>query len=215
MCPTYRVYLQEPDIVTLLRVRVLKVRVADCCFFFKYIKHRENVNMSLNLNLSDVKIFDIVTLLWLSKSICFWHSEFQFTNVQTHHVPFRRRCSTHMTVPNHFWARKQSCEKLLFIFFKVSKSVHHHSTIQINQPTRCNNFSVYYPDVYLQLNMFRAFSRPSSGAQWLRWQSLVLPSYLGDSRAVLVVGPTGHCNHWADRPDHEHSTTITKIWRYV
>jgi len=32
-------------------------------------------------------------------------------------------------------------------------------------PTRCNNFPVYYPDVYLQLNMFRAFSRPSSGAQ--------------------------------------------------
>jgi hypothetical protein len=32
-------------------------------------------------------------------------------------------------------------------------------------PTRCNNFSVYYPDVYLQLNMFRAFSRPPSGAQ--------------------------------------------------
>jgi hypothetical protein len=28
-------------------------------------------------------------------------------------------------------------------------------------PTRCNNFSVYYPDVCLQLNMFRAFSRPS------------------------------------------------------
>jgi hypothetical protein len=32
-------------------------------------------------------------------------------------------------------------------------------------PTRCNNFSVYYPYVYLQLNMFRAFSRPSLGAQ--------------------------------------------------
>jgi hypothetical protein len=32
-------------------------------------------------------------------------------------------------------------------------------------PTRCNNFPVYYPDVYLQLNMFWAFSRPSSGAQ--------------------------------------------------
>jgi hypothetical protein len=31
--------------------------------------------------------------------------------------------------------------------------------------TRCNNFPIYYPDVYLQLNMFRAFSRPSSGAQ--------------------------------------------------
>ena len=58
-------------------------------------------------------------------------------------------------------------------------------------PTRCNNFSIYYPDVYLQLNMFRAFSRPSTGAQWLQWQPLVLPSYRSDSRAVLVVGPTG------------------------
>ena len=56
-------------------------------------------------------------------------------------------------------------------------------------PTRCNSFAVYYPDVYLQLNMFRAFSRPSSGAQWLQWQPLVLPSYRGDSRAVFVVGP--------------------------
>jgi hypothetical protein len=32
-------------------------------------------------------------------------------------------------------------------------------------PTRCNNFLVYYCDVYLQLNMFQAFSRPSSEAQ--------------------------------------------------
>ena len=63
-------------------------------------------------------------------------------------------------------------------------------TFNLNKsPTGCNNFSVYYPDVCLQLNMFRAFSRPSSGAQWLQWQSLVLPSYRGDSRAVFVVGP--------------------------
>ena len=73
-------------------------------------------------------------------------------------------------------------------------------------PIRCNNFSVYYPDVYLQLNMFRAFSLPSSGAQWLQWQPLVLPSYRGDSRAVFMVGP-------ADRPDHEHNTTVTTIRR--
>jgi len=31
--------------------------------------------------------------------------------------------------------------------------------------------------------MFRAFSRPSSGARWLQWQPLVLPSYRGDSCA--------------------------------
>jgi hypothetical protein len=40
----------------------------------------------------------------------------------------------------------------------------HHHTIQINQPTRCNNFSSLLLDVYVQLNVFRAFSRPSSGA---------------------------------------------------
>ena len=56
-------------------------------------------------------------------------------------------------------------------------------------PTRCNNFPVYYPDVYLQFNMFRAFSRLSSGAQWLQWQPLVLPSHRGDSRTVFMVGP--------------------------
>ena len=43
----------------------------------------------------------------------------------------------------------------------------HDHTIQINQPTFCNNFSGLLLDVYLQLNMFRASSRPSSGAQQL------------------------------------------------
>ena len=68
----------------------------------------------------------------------------------------------------------------------------HHYYIKYNSnksPTRCNNFPKYNPDVYLQLNMFRAFSRPSPGAQWLQWQPLVLPSYRGDSCAVFVVGP--------------------------
>ena len=35
---------------------------------------------------------------------------------------------------------------------------------QINQPSRCNNFSSLLLDVYVQLNMLRASSRPSSGA---------------------------------------------------
>jgi hypothetical protein len=71
-------------------------------------------------------------------------------------------------------------------------------------PTWCNSFSVYYPDVCLQLNMFRTFSRPSLGAQWLQWQPLVLPR--GESCAVFVVGAVG-------RPDHEHNMTITTIRR--
>jgi len=54
-----------------------------------------------------------------------------------------------------------------FQLFKVYKSVHH-QTIQINQPTRCNNFSSLLLDVYLQLNMFRSSARPSSGAQQMQ-----------------------------------------------
>jgi hypothetical protein len=49
----------------------------------------------------------------------------------------------------------------------ASQSVRHH-TIEINQPTRCNNFSSLLLDVYVQPNMFRASSRPSSGAQQLQ-----------------------------------------------
>jgi hypothetical protein len=79
--------------------------------------------------------------------------------------------------------------------FKVCESVHHH-TIQINQPTRCNNLSSLLLDIYLQLNMFRTSSRPSSGAQQLQKQPLVLPSERGGSSAVVrsraerPVGPT-------------------------
>ena len=91
----------------------------------------------------------------------------------------------------------------------------HHRTIQINQPTRCNNFSVYYPDVYLQLNMFPAFSRPSSGAQWLQWQPLVLSSYRGDSRAVFVVGPapprTQHGYHHDTKVKPEAATAVIEL----
>jgi hypothetical protein len=82
----------------------------------------------------------------------------------------------------------------------------HHRTIQINHQNNEKKTLVYYPDVFLQLNMFRAFSRPSSGAQRLHWQALGLPSYRGDSRAVFGVGPT-------DGSDHEHSTAVTTIGR--
>jgi hypothetical protein len=59
-------------------------------------------------------------------------------------------------------------ERKQYHVFKVWKFVLHHHTIQINQPTRCNNFSSLVLEVYVQLNMFRASSSPSSGAQQLR-----------------------------------------------
>jgi hypothetical protein len=42
--------------------------------------------------------------------------------------------------------------------------VRDHRTIQIIQLTKCNNSTGLLLDVYVWLNMFRAFSRPSSGA---------------------------------------------------
>jgi len=92
--------------------------------------------------------------------------------------------------------------------FKVCKSVHHY-TFQINQPTRCNNFSSLLLDVYVQLSMFRASSRPSSKAQQLQWQPLVLSLGRGGGSAVG--------RGQASRPDHDqqhchhHAPTVKPV----
>jgi hypothetical protein len=56
----------------------------------------------------------------------------------------------------------------VFITATISHMKFHRLSIPINQPTRCNNSSSLLLDVYLQLNMFRVFSHPSSGAQQLQ-----------------------------------------------
>jgi hypothetical protein len=57
-------------------------------------------------------------------------------------------------------------------------------------------------------NMFRAFSRPTSGAQRLQWPPLVLPSYRGDSCAVFVVGPAGRPARLRTQHDCHHDTKV-------
>jgi len=72
---------------------------------------------------------------------------------------------------------------------KFAKSMHHH-TIQLTQPTRCNNFSSLLLDVYVQLNRFRG--RPHTHHQELNNCSSSLWFYcLSMVVAVLlvVVGP--------------------------
>jgi hypothetical protein len=63
--------------------------------------------------------------------------------------------------------------------------------------------------------MFRAFSRLSSGARWLQWQPLVLPSYRGDCRAVFVVGParprTQNDYHHDKKVKPEAATAVIEI----
>jgi len=56
--------------------------------------------------------------------------------------------------------------------------------------------------------MFWAFSRPSSGAQLLQCQPLVLPSYRGDSCAVFMVGPAGQPARPRTQHDCHHNTKV-------
>jgi len=74
--------------------------------------------------------------------------------------------------------------------FRILTFWHRSFTFNSNKsPTSCNRFSVYYPDVCLQLNMFRGVSRPSSGAQWLQWQPLLLPRTQHDCHHDKKVKP--------------------------
>jgi hypothetical protein len=96
----------------------------------------------------------------------------------------------------------------LVTFWWLSLTFWHRSfTFNSNKsPTWCNKFSVYYPDVCLQLNMFRTFSRPSLGAQWLQWQFLVLSSYR--SRAVFMVGPSSRSARPLTQHDCHHDMKV-------
>jgi hypothetical protein len=90
---------------------------------------------------------------------------------------------------------------------------------QINQPTRCNNFSSLLLDVYsyVRLNIFRASSRPSSGAQQLQLQPVVLSLERGDSSAV-GRGRAGqpdhdqqHCYHHAPTVKPQAATAVVEL----
>jgi hypothetical protein len=61
-------------------------------------------------------------------------------------------------------------------------------SIQINQPSRYNNFSSLLLDAYLQLNVFRVSSRPSSGAQQLLNAPKVKPEAATAFVELLMMG---------------------------
>jgi hypothetical protein len=100
-----------------------------------------------------------------------WHNHTEVQgNITTTDLHFntliKSRPNTQMYLPN-IDPKQQHSQKQDGSNLKVCKSVHYH-TFKINRPTRCN-FSNLLLDVYsyVQLNMFRASSRPSSGAQQL------------------------------------------------
>ena len=125
-------------------------------------------------------VFCPVTMNWSSKQVPFVGPS-SCCMKQQYHVEFR------ITLYSLNLVIITQC-KSFFTWYKIKIHLtfwHRSFTFNSNKsPTWCNNFSVYYPDVCLQLNMFRAFSRLSSGTQWLQWQPLVLPSYRGDSLVI-------------------------------
>ena len=91
------------------------------------------------------------------------------------------------------------------------------SAFQLYQPTRGYNFSSLLLDVYVQLNMFRMSSRPSSGAQQLQQQPLVLPlergcsSAVGRGRAGRPDHDQQHCYHHAPTVKPEAATAVVEL----
>ena len=114
-------------------------------------------------------------------------TQLQLTNISYHDFtlqPLRDMDVTRFInymIPNFFLRTSRMQCQLQYTSIHFTADYCYHLLINSNKsPTRCNKFPVYYPDVYLQLNMFRALSRPSSGAQWLQWQTLVLPIFIRD-----------------------------------
>jgi hypothetical protein len=89
------------------------------------------------------------------------------------------------------------------------------NAIPINPPTRCNYFSSLLLDIYVQLNIFRASSRPSSGTQQLQEQPLVLPLERDDRNAVgrgrAACGDQQHWYHHAPKVKPEASTAVVEF----
>jgi len=81
----------------------------------------------------------------------------------------------------------------------------HHRTIQINHQPDATIFQFFYPDVYLQLNMFRAFSRPLSGARWLQRQPWL---YLRIVVTVLLCSWWGRPARPRIQHDCHHDTKV-------
>jgi len=85
--------------------------------------------------------------------------------------------------------------KLMYLKFKVCKSVHHRS-FQINQPTRCNNFSSLLLDVYSMYSS-TCFGRPHAHHQELNNCSSSLWFYIWSvvvAVLLVVVGPARMLN---------------------
>jgi len=125
--------------------------------------HFESFHLSA-LTTTDTFVFFLpVKLLALNATVCSVPAAvvdgFTLTVVALQNYNSNSQCLQDRLEESHCYYRTFTIDinvktKIIKMIFNSNKS-----------PTRCNNFPVYYPDAYLQLNMFRAFSRPSSGAQ--------------------------------------------------
>jgi hypothetical protein len=105
-------------------------------------------------------------------------------------------------------------------------------TVQINHQLDATVSPDYCLDVYVHPNMFLTSSRPSSGAQQLQYQTLVLPSERGDSSDVgrcragynrlfvrsgyeLPDHDQKHCYHHAHKVKPKAATAVVELMMMV
>ena len=115
-----------------------------------------------------VIISELLVVLWGIGLQILQISHFVFTEnkVTSHHAVDCRPCQIYgirRQIKKNVSSSelRQSVHKILPLNLKTSQ-------IQINQPTRCKDFSSLLLEIYVQINMFRVSSLPSSGAQQLR-----------------------------------------------
>jgi len=114
------------------------------------------------------------------------------------HNKANKTCSLVQFIPAMFWYYHKLLRFPLLRISNEQLSGHEgqikRKYFQLNQPTRYSKFSSLSLVIWIQLNIFRASSCPSSGATTTAVAASVLPSELGDSSAV-GRGRAG-------RPDH-------------
>jgi hypothetical protein len=102
------------------------------------------------------KLCQQVSCNWYDVRLCgIWNCAVLISNCPRLQKMFSEVIKSSLPSKSKFTIHSENTRK-----FDFCKSVHHH-TIQINQPTRCNNFTSLLLDVYVWLNMFRPPLHPS------------------------------------------------------
>jgi hypothetical protein len=115
----------------------------DCSFYIVHLCFKETTTVIVTMHWSYMYCFRVVFGMYIQQLQKLWFAPFSVFTLQQ------------WFIIHGLWESCACITHLIVVF-------------QINQPTRCKNFSSLLLDVHVQLNMFQASSRLSSEAQQLQ-----------------------------------------------